>query len=500
MSETGTAQNTRGPGPLRGLSGKVLLLTIIFVMIGEVLIFVPSIANFRITWLKNRVAQAEIAALAVEAAPTRMLSPDLRNEILKGAGVRVVALQKGGTRQLVLRSDVDAMIDASYDLRTIRWFPAIVDAFTAMAAGDGRVIGITDIPPNMSGESIQIALDEAPLRAAMFGYALNILILSIILSILVAGLVFLALNRVLVRPMQRLTQNMLAFAERPEDPTRLIAPSERKDEIGLAERELHDMQQQLQTMLQQKSRLAALGLAVSKVSHDLRNMLSSAQIISDRLSMVEDPTVQKFAPKLIASLDRAITFCVQTLTYGRAQEAPPQRERCELRPIVEEVVDTAVAQASQRIALYNNVGHGTIIDADREHLFRVLTNLVRNAVQAIETSHANDPSSRDGSITIRAWREGSVCCIEIRDNGPGIPEKVRERLFEAFQSASRAGGTGLGLAIASELVRAHGGEIRLAETGESGTSFVVSVPDHVTELRSGRRGEQPPAAGRSGGA
>jgi signal transduction histidine kinase len=490
MSETGVTHEPVQPGPLRGLSGKVLLLTIIFVMLGEVLIFVPSIANFRITWLKNRVAQAEIAALAVEAAPTRMLSPDLRNEILKGAGVRVVALQKGDKRQLVLRSDVDAMIDASYDLRVIRWIPAIVDAFTAMTAGNGRVIGVVDRPPNMSGDTIQVALDEQPLRDAMFGFAFNILILSIILSLLVAGLVFLALNRVLVRPMQRLTRNMLDFAERPEDPTRVIAPSGRHDEIGVAERQLRDMQQQLAGMLQQKSRLAALGLAVSKISHDLRNMLSSAQIISDRLATVEDPTVQKFAPKLIASLDRAIGFCVQTLTYGRAQEAPPQRGRLELKTLVDEVIDAAVIQASQRISLYNNIAPQAIADADREQLFRVLTNLTRNAVQAIETAHASDPEAPDGSITFRAWREGSVACLEVRDNGPGIPEKVQQRLFEAFQSASRAGGTGLGLAIAAELMRAHGGDIRLAETSEKGTSFVVTIPDHVSELRTARRGEQ----------
>jgi len=493
MSEARKIRKPMKPGPLRGLSGKVLLLTIVFVMLGEILIFVPSIANFRLTWLKNRAAQAEIAALAIEAAPTRMLSPDLRNQLLEGAGVRVVALQQGDKRQLVLRSDIDSMIDASYDLRTLKWFPAIVDAFTTMVAGDGRIIGVTDVPPNMSGDSIQIALDETPLRTAMFRYALNILILSIILSFLVAGLVFVALNRVLVQPMQRLTRNMLAFAERPEDPTLLIEPSKRRDEIGDAEHELHDMQQQIVTMLQQKNRLAALGLAVSKVTHDLRNMLSSAQIISDRLSTVNDPTVQKFAPKLIASLDRAITFCMQTLTYGRAQESPPQREKLDLKPLVDDVIDSIVLQASQRVTLYNNVTSQLIVDADREHLFRILNNLMRNSVQAIESHLGSVPDSPNGSITLRAWRDGAVATLEIKDNGPGIPERVQAHLFEAFQSASRPGGTGLGLAIASELVQAHGGGITLAETSDKGTTFLITLPDHVSELRTGRRGEQVPA-------
>ena len=96
----------------------------------------------------------------------------------------------------------------------------------------------------------------------------------------------------------------------------------------------------------------------------------------------------------------------------------------------------------------------------------------------------------DGHVTISAWREGSVLTIEVRDNGPGIPERVRPKLFEAFQSAAKPGGVGLGLAIAAELIRAHGGEISLAGTGPGGTVFHVVVPDRVVELRPGRRGER----------
>ncbi|MGQ0486008.1 MAG: sensor histidine kinase [Hyphomicrobiales bacterium] len=480
------------PGLLKGLSGKVLLLTIGFVMLGEVLIFLPSIANFRIQWLKTRISQAEIAALAAEAAPNQILSSDLKSEILSGAGVLVVSLRKGETRKLILRRDEPPMIDASFDLRDVRWWRAIMDAFDAMT-GRARIIGITDKPPNMSGDLIDIALHEAPLRQAMYRYGLNILLLSVVLSLVVAGLVFAALNRVLVRPMQRLTRNMVAFGENPDDLSRIIAPTPRRDEIGIAERELHGMQSELAAMLQQKNRLAALGLAVAKVSHDLRNMLSSAQLMSDRLAMLQDPAVQRFAPKLIASLDRAIDFLTQTLKFGRAQELPPARERLAVHEIVDEVIASAVVQTSSRIVLYNNAPASVIADADREQLGRVLTNLTRNAIQALEAAQAENPDAPDGSVTIRAWREGSVVAIEVKDNGPGIPERVRDKLFEPFQSAARPGGTGLGLAIAAELVRAHGGEISLHSTGETGTSFILTFPDSVAELRTGRRGERKPA-------
>lgn len=471
-----------------GLSAKVLALTIAFVMLGEILIFVPSIANFRLQWLKGRVAQAEIAALAAEAAPNQILSSDLRSEILKGAGVLVVSLSRDGMRKLVLRSEEEGMVEASFDLRKLPWHQAIMDAFGTMLQTTPRVISIIDKPPNMSGEMIEIALDETPLRAAMLNYGLNILILSIVLSLVVAGLVFAALNRVLVRPMQRLTRNMVAFGEDPEDRSRIITPSARGDEIGVAEHKLHDMQSDLSALLQQKSRLAALGLAVSKVSHEMRNMLSSAHLISDRLALSDDPTVKRFAPKLIASLDRAIVYLGETLQYGRAQEPPPVRDVFALKPLVDEVIDSAVLQASSRILFFNHAPPELIVDADREQLGRALTNLMRNAVEALEQAQAADPARTDGTVSIKAWREGSVAMIELRDNGPGIPAKVRPKLFEAFQSAAKAGGTGLGLAIAAELMKAHGGSLQLAESSAEGTRFVITLPDRVAELKSGRRG------------
>jgi signal transduction histidine kinase len=489
MKDTSKAAATT-PSLVQGLSGKLLLLTLLFVMLGEILIFLPSIANFRLNWLKNRVAQAEIAALAVEAAPDKMLSEDLKSELLAGAGVLVVSLKKDDLRQLILRSDSYGMIDESFDLREANMLPTIVDAFHALIAGDGRVIGVTDIPPNMSGELIDVALEEAPLRAAMLRYALNILLLSLFLSGLVGSLVFLALHQVLVKPMRRLSANMQAFGGAPENPERIIAASQRSDEIGIAERELHDMQVELSSLINQKNRLAALGLAVSKVSHDLRNMLSSAHLISDRLSMVNDPTVQKFAPKLIASLDRAISLCAQTLKYGRAEEPPPRREKFMLNLLVDEVIESIAVDASNRIVLYNNVPPNLSVDADRDQLFRVLSNLMRNAAQALEQRESEGPDFREGIITLKAWREGTVVSMSISDNGPGIPEHVKGRLFEAFQSSARPGGTGLGLTIAADLVRAHGGQLWLTSSGPEGTSFMMTLPDRVSELRSGKRGER----------
>jgi signal transduction histidine kinase len=459
-------------GVLRGLSGKVLLLTIIFVMLGEVLIFLPSIANFRIQWLKTRIAQAEIGALAAEAAPNQIVDDELRSSILMGAGVVAVSLTRGDRRQLMLRSDEQGMVEETFDLRSGIYFSTIGQAFAVMLRNKDRMVGVIDKPPAMSGDVIEISVHEMPLRDAMLRYALNILALSIVLSLIVAAMIFAALNTVLVKPMRRLSANMMAFGDRPEDRSRVISPTARSDEIGIAERELQAMQKQLQGSLQQKNHLAALGLAVSKVSHDLRNMLTSAQLISDRLGNVKDPTVQRFAPKLITSLDRAINFLNQTITYGRAAELPPQRQRLNLYAIVSEVFESVELIAGSYVSLHNKVARDVEIHADREQLIRMLTNLSRNAVQALETCR-----TRGNAVSIEALRMSHATLIDITDNGPGIPLSIRNKVFEAFQTSARQGGTGLGLAISAELAQAHGGSIEVVKSDATGTHFRLTIPD-----------------------
>ncbi len=493
--ETGHDASVRTLAPrtgyLRGLSIKLLALTVLFVMLGEVLIFVPSIAKFRIDWLQDRLSSAKIASLVLEASPDGMVPASLRHQILESAGAMAVAVKRGEQRSLLLKPNTSIDVVKHFDLRDASGMNAIMDAFDALFAGNGRIIRVIGSNEMPHIEFTEIVIDETPLRKAMIQFGFNILALSIVLSLLVAMCVFTALNWVMVRPMRRITLNMLRFSENPEDASRVIEPSTRQDEIGTAERELQNMQDEMVHMLQQKTRLAALGLAVSKISHDLRNMLASAQLISDRLGMVDDPTVKKFAPKLIASLDRAIGFCQDTLKFGRAQEAPPRREMFNLRTLVDDVLDHSTTEAGSDVVFYNEVAADMDADADREQLFRVLMNLLRNAAEAVENKGATSIArGSGGKVRVRARHEDSHCIIEVSDNGPGVPEKAREHLFEAFRGSQRQGGTGLGLAIASELVRAHGGDVRLVESPEPGTVFQISIPDRLQEVDAGRRGKR----------
>ncbi|MEA2938295.1 MAG: hypothetical protein QOC56_1799 [Alphaproteobacteria bacterium] len=485
MTDRTATVEGRARVPRMGLSGKLLVLTTLFVMIAEVLIYVPSMANFRLAWLNDRLSAAYTAALVLDAAPSGMVPESLSRQILDSIGARAVAMKSGQQRRMLAAGDVPTKVDHEVDVRSVPWYRAIIDAFDTLLFTDNDVIRAVG-PAPAGGEFVEIIIDEAPLRKAMVEYSINILLVSLLISGITATLVFLALHYMFVRPLRRITANLVAFHQAPENPSNIIVPSGRQDEVGTAERELAAMQRDLASMLQQKSRLAALGLAVSKINHDLRNLLTTAQLFSDRLASLKDANVQRFAPSLMRALERAIAFCESTLSYGRAQEAPPDRRMIALEPLVEEVRETLGLDPSAPIRWIGAVERGLMVDADRDQLFRILLNMARNAVQALESRAARDPGRDQVRITGR--REGAVVVIELSDTGPGISDKAREHLFEAFQSSTRTGGSGLGLAIAAELVRAHGGEIRLVD-GTIGATFSLTIPDRAVELHA-RRGER----------
>ena len=473
----------RRPPRGMGLSAKLLVLTILFVMLSEVLIFVPSMANFRVTWLNDKLNQARLAANVFEAAPDAMVPPDLQREILDSIGALTLALKRGDRRQFLAISDMPAKVDKDIDLRAPGAVDSIMAAFDTLAAPTGRVLRLMG-DTNKSGAMVEAVIAEGPLRKAMIGYATNILSLSILISVFTAALVYLSLNSLLVRPMRRLTGKMVAFSGNPEDARHIIHPSRRRDEVGIAERELEAMQRQIAGTLQQKNHLAALGLAVSKINHDLRNLLSAAQLIGDRVGAIKDPAVQRFAPRLVATLDRAIEFCTNTLRYGRAQEAPPERSRFALRELAAEAGETLLIDGSDGIAFVNAVDTGLQVDADRDQLFRVLMNLARNARQALATR--GDIDEKTDYIRIDARRDGTTVTVAVSDTGPGVPPAARAKLFQAFAGSARPGGTGLGLAIAAELVRAHGGELHLVESA-MGAVFEFTIPDRIPDIASARK-------------
>jgi signal transduction histidine kinase len=462
---------------------KLLVITGVFVMIAQILIFLPALASFRVNWLNDRINTALVSALAADAVPGREVPPALRNELLRTALVRAIAVRRGGARRVILPPVQEISIDVTYDMRqpTRLSFSEqiglrlvnISDALEVMRSNGERTMRVIGLVGPRFDDVIEIVMPEEPLQRAMWRYGTEIFWLSLFVALTTAALVYVVINQLLVKPIRKLSRNIVDYSANPEDPSRVVVPSGRSDEIGRAEEELAQMQRQLSQLLKQKTRLAQLGLAVSKINHDLRNMLANAQLISDRLADSSDPTVQRVAPKLIASLDRAINFCNETLRFGRTEEASQRREFIALQPLVEEVADTLNVGRGGGIELSIDVDPTLKADADREQLFRIFSNLTRNAVQAIE---ARDEGPAGGRVEIRGWRERDTAIVVVSDNGPGVPARARDKLFQPFQGSTRRGGTGLGLPISAELAQAHGGSLKLLDTDE-GAAFELRIPD-----------------------
>ncbi|MDA8870769.1 HAMP domain-containing histidine kinase [Rhizobiaceae bacterium] len=445
----------------RGLSGRLLVVTAAFIMLTEVLIFVPSVANYRLTWLARHFNTGEAASVALEQLMPEDTSGAFANQLLDLTQTEMIVVRRDGMSRVLVSRSMPRDVDATVVLREpgrVQAVGSITEAFATLLSDGSRTIRIVGPMQSREGE-LELVLPEAPLREAMLSYAGNVLLISFFISLAAAMLVFLVLRWLLIRPMQRLTGSMLAFSDDPEDPTHAITPSGRRDEIGVAEEQLAAMQGRLRGTMTQRRHLAELGLAVSKINHDLRNVLTAASLFVERLKSVADPRVQRVAPRLLASIDRAAGYAQNVMDYGRAGEAVPEKRPVPLRALVFEVADTLGLNG----LIDNAVAENVTVQADPDQLFRVLANLARNASQALADMD---------DATVRVT--GDPTTITVSDNGPGIAAPMRDTLFQAFATGGKAGGTGLGLAIAAELVRAHGGTIALVE-GE-GATFVIELP------------------------
>ena len=455
------------------LSGRFLLLTTAFVVLAEILILVPALSGFREDYLQSRLERAQIASLAV-LATEEMIQPDLEQELLSNAGVYNVVLRRNDMRQLVLSSPIPRAISGVHDLREASRLTLAADALRDLVTPEDRVIRVIGAPVKDAGQLIEVTMETGPMRRAMIDYGLRVLSLSAVVSVLTALLLFLAAQRLLVTPIKRVVRHMTAYAEEPEDARRFIQPTARVLELREAEEALQQMQHQLTGALKQKARLAQLGQAVAKISHDLRNILTTAQLFADRMEDSDDPAVKRAAPKLVGSISRAVNLCETTLAFGKAEEPPPTMSRFALRDLVAEVTEAERLASNGEVEFLTDVPPALNIRADREQLYRVLSNLVRNARQAIEATRT------PGTIEIGAGEEDAGWWIRVGDTGPGLPERTREHLFQPFQGGTRKGGTGLGLAIAAELVRGHGGRLELVRTDAEGTEFMIRLPGDLS--------------------
>ena len=444
------------------LSFRLFLITIVSVLVVEALIFIPSATRFRHDWIKDQVEAGRLAALALEAAPSRMVSQELADDLLDSAMVFAVAELSQDKRERILDPQREICCRAKIILfddqpgvsdigATLGTFIARPDRYLIIRAAGTR-----------PGRVLEVVVGEQALQAELKRYGLNILGLSLIISLITGAAIYLMLLLTVVRPVRRVTQSVVQFRNDPGSWKRRLSPTTRRDEIGRAQNALSDMEEAVSESFRQQERLAQLGEAVAKINHDLRNSLATAQLVSDGLSRSEDPRVAKTLPRLERALERAINLASDTLKYGRSSVPEARMTRFKLSDAVTEAAAEALA-AYPEITFLNEVAAEAETLGDADHLHRICANLIRNAAEA-----------QSGSGTISIGYDGVL--LSIADAGPGLPDKAKNNLFKPFAGSTRRDGTGLGLALSRDLARAMGGELELAETSAAGTRFVLTLP------------------------
>ncbi len=451
----------------QSLSGRLLLLTILYVLASGALIFLPAMGIKERELLDEHILSAELTVLPF-TTPGQDWPDELRQNLLNHAAADEVLLKRRYQRDFFQIGRLHSRIDRKIDLTQENFWNDISNAMECLFRGGMRTLMVTAPTRIKDAQSISIILGEAPIHSELTIYARRVMEAAAFISGVTGALVFLSLYSFVVRPMRRITKAMGEFHENPEDAGRIMVATTRADEIGVAERELAAMQRDLYGYLRQKARLAALGSAVSRIQHDLRNILANAQLASDRLAASEDAEVKRLAPRLVTAIDRAIALATTTLKYGRAEDTPPKRETFALKALIDEAAASVMECHDKTSACFENrIDETLTVHADREQLFRVVLNLLRNACEAL---------GGQGAVHASAVRTENEVAIEIADNGPGIPQTIRAKLFQPFISAARPGGSGLGLAIARDLIRGHGGDLTLVSTGAEGTVFRITLP------------------------
>jgi signal transduction histidine kinase len=464
-----TVRSARRRSPAFGLSWRILGLVIAAVMTAEILIFLPSIARFRMVYLEQLIESGTLAALALDATPDNMVTEEVKRALLNNARVDAVVLVEPNKPKRALMNIEPRPTMPSYNLKEEGVFPLIWDALTAMVHDGARYIRVGGESMRLPRAMVWIVLDELPMRIAMYAYATRILVLSVIIALFTAALLYFALRWLVILPLQDLSTDMTAFRRAPEEPGTERPPVQRNDEIGVVDREFQNLQRELRASLRQKSRLAEVGAATNKINHDLRNMLSTARLLSDRLARSDDERTRSLAPTILNTIDRAARLASDAIEYVRDRPTP-RLANIDLADLVDEVGVVLQEQgedSTPNIVRHwdNAVGADQPVRADRDLLYRVFVNLGRNAFEAGATT-----------VTVRARTSGGHLVIEVADDGPGVPQEVADQIFRPFTRGGRAGGAGLGLAIARDLVLAHGGDIALAETSAKGSTFQFTLP------------------------
>jgi len=459
----------------RRLSGKLLLMTIGFVMLAELVIFIPSATTFRQDWLSDRAQQAGLLAQALAGVPDYEASEILTNQFMNDTDVIMLSAKRDGMSEFMLGQPPEATGVEMIDLRKQSRLPLFRDAFRTFFGSSKGSLRVLVMSPVEGQDALEFIVPKAKLQWDMRDYAKRIAGLSLAIAVITGLMIYLAMLFMIIRPIEKLANGLADFRQDPEKRRSNVPPSDRKDEIGQLQREFFDMKQGVRASFRQRERLATLGMAVAKINHDLRNVLASASLISDRLAGDQDERISKMGARLTRAVDRGIKLTSEVLNFSLSGQDEADLGVVRISLLIGEAAGDTLGSFGtgvRRISFTNNIPSELIVTADKDHTYRIFHNLFRNAAQAMAKMPEDDAVRH---LTVEAIPAGDHISILVKDTGPGLPDKAKDNLFKAFASASGRGSTGLGLTISKDLAREQGGDIVLETTSNEGTVFAVSL-------------------------
>jgi signal transduction histidine kinase len=336
-----------------------------------------------------------------------------------------------------------------------------LSAYLPLRNRRGEVLGYLALP------SFADQHQQEEERSGVLVAVVNLFVLFFALSVLVAVFI----SNWTTRPLDVLKRALAGVAlGSANQPIRYRGEDEVGQLVEVYNQKVDELRESAEKLARSERESAWREMA-RQVAHEIKNPLTPMKLGIQHFQRTWDPAssdakerLEKFSNSLVQQID--VLNGVATAFSQFAQMPIAQPQPLELTDVVRDAVHVFTATPGVRIELEEN--ERLPVNADREQLLRVLNNLLKNAVQAI-------PEDRKGRVVVRLEREGNSAMLEVRDNGEGIPEDARERIFSpSFTTKTR--GMGLGLAMVKRIVENAGGTVRFETAEGVGTSFFVILP------------------------
>ena len=400
-----------------------------------------------------------VSGYAVDAA--------LQRQTMQSASAEIAFVGRGG----ILTGTLDPALWSELERQLIRQDGA---ARTAFMGGQRCLMRVVDLS-EVSSEPLSLVVAKSFAHTEQARRELNRLLVAVGASALIVGtLLMLVISGFITRPLELLTRSVREYGRDARVFLPLPEGTREVRELSRAFAAMSDEIRQRNRALLESERLATIGSMAGAVSHDLRHYL--AAVYANAEFLVSPELGEEERAELFGEIRMAVhgtTDLIDSLLIFSRSTAPAQRQRDLLAYILDRALLLVKAHPeAQGVHLYARPceARETAVTVDARQVERAIFNLLLNACQAARGS------GEEPRVTAEVEHQSEAIELRIIDNGPGVADTVRDRMFEPFTSEGKQNGTGLGLTVAHVVAREHGGRVELARSRPGETIFIFSLP------------------------